>query len=218
MPPSRPSASPCSRSRRSWRRGRRGRTAGSGECPAESSANATPNAIRPSTTVAVGSRFAESPARSPGEQREPERECHRGPPWAPSRPSPGPAGNRGADACTTPYPMTHTARNAPVCQKLQPCSASRKTGRPTTNQTSRRRREDARRREHVDGAIVREHLAETWPRDPGCRASLASSRAPGPGRARRQPRAPAATRGTRSTSGAARRGRTRRPSARSSTR
>src|ERR1022692_1939823 len=43
----------------------------------------------------------------------------------------------GTIACTIPYPTNHAAEKAPTCQNDHPSVEARKTGSPTTNQTSR---------------------------------------------------------------------------------
>ena len=52
--------------------------------------------------------------------------------------------------------MVHTARKPPACQNVQPCSVRKKTGRPTTNQTSR----EANRKIRAPASTLTERLLE----------------------------------------------------------
>ena len=52
--------------------------------------------------------------------------------------------------------MTHSAMNAPVCQNAQPSTVERKTGSPTTNQTSRAPKRNSRATESTFTARLRE--------------------------------------------------------------
>ena len=153
---------PCSRSRRSSRPCRRRRRRGSGTSGRRSSSR-TRRRRRPGRRRARSSGRRRRVARSrsrPGTRRAGTRagsRCRRSaaPCSALRCRKPGAAGLHDAVA---DHPDREEAADLP--EAPAELRVRRKTGRPTTNQTSRdAKRRSRARREHVHGAVVGEHVA-----------------------------------------------------------
>jgi hypothetical protein len=123
--------------------------------------------------------MAARPRRGPRNQRrdadqdQPEPANHR---W-PRRPIAGDfAQHHWCKACTNPYPITHSARNAPICVKLQPSTLARDGDTHDEPHVARCEQRHPRERQSVDACGVRQDPLEggfdlAWPIDAGSAVS-----------------------------------------------